>query len=66
MYNKGFSFKVTKNGIIGIIKDLSTTGISSQIYAVDFYENGKYYYSADVFEETITNNLKYGYYEAIA
>ncbi len=64
MYKKGFSFKVTKNGIIGVVDGVSNS-LSSKIYSVSFYENGNLYYMADVFEETITNNLKYGHYVAI-
>lgn len=64
MFQKGFSFKVTKNGITGIINGV-VDNFSSRIYSVSFYENGKLYYMADVFEETISNNLKYGYYEEI-
>ena len=64
MYKKGFSFKVTKNGITGIINGV-VDNFSSRIYSVSFYENGELYFIADVFEETITNNLKYGDYVAI-
>lgn len=64
MYKKGFSFKVTKNGIIGVVDGVSNS-LSSKIYSVSFYENGNLYYMADVFEETITNNLKYGHYIAL-
>lgn len=64
MYKTGFSFKVTKNGIIGVVDGVSNS-LSSKIYSVSFYENGNLYYMADVFEETITNNLKYGHYVAI-
>jgi hypothetical protein len=64
MYKTGFSFKVTKNGIIGVVDGISNS-LSSKIYSVSFYENGNLYYMADVFEETITNNLKYGHYVAL-
>lgn len=61
MFKNGFRFRVVKNGIIGEIDGVSTTGI----YSVCFYEDGKFYYRADVHEGTIADNLKYGYYEAI-
>lgn len=61
MYKIGFSFKVKKNGIIGTIDGVTTTGI----YSVSFFENGSFYYRADVYEGTIRDNLKYGYYEEI-
>lgn len=61
MYKNGFRFEVTKNGIIGEIDGVTTTGI----YSVCFYENGSMYYRADVYESTITNNLKIGAYKAI-
>lgn len=64
MYKKGFSFKVTKNGIVGIVDGINSD-VFSRVYSVSFYENGNLYYVADVFEETITNNLKYGHYVAI-
>lgn len=61
MYKNGFRFEVTKNGIIGEIDGVTTTGI----YSVCFYQNGEMYYRADVYESTITNNLKVGAYKAI-
>lgn len=62
MYKIGFRFEVTKNGIIGEVDGVSTTGI----YSVCFFENGSFYYRTDVYEGTITNNLKYGIYKEIA
>lgn len=64
MYNKGFTFKVNKNGIIGVVNGINKS-LTSNIYSISFYENNNLYYMADVFEETITNNLKYGCYTAI-
>lgn len=61
MYKCGFKFKVTNKNITGEIDGVSTTGI----YSVVFYENGSMYYRADVYESTITNNIKYGVYEII-
>ena len=62
MFKNGFTFKVTKNGIIGVIDAVSTTGI----YSVCFYRDGSFYHRADVYEGTIRDNLKYGYYEEVA
>lgn len=59
MFKNGFTFKVKKNGIIGVIDGVTTTGI----YSVAFYENGSFYYRADVYEGTIRDNLEHGYYE---
>lgn len=61
MYKNGFEFEVVKNGIIGIIDGVSTTGI----YSVCFYENGEMYHRADVHESTITNGLECGAYRAL-
>lgn len=62
MYKIGFKFEVAKNGLIGIIDGVTTTGI----YSVSFYENGGLYLRADVYEGTITDNLKIGAYKEIA
>lgn len=61
MYKAGFKFEVVKNGIIGEIDGVSTTGI----YSVCFYRDGSMYYRADVYEGTIRDNLKYGYYREV-
>lgn len=61
MYKIGFTFKVVKNGIVGVIDGVTTTGI----YSVVFFENGSLYYRADVHEGTIRDNLKYGFYEKV-
>ena len=60
MFGIGFKFEVVKNGIIGIIDGVSTSGI----YSVCFYKNGEMYLRADVCEGTIANNIKYGEYIA--
>lgn len=62
MYKVGFRFEVVKNGLIGIIKGVTATGL----YSVTFYENGRLYLCANVFEDTITLNLKIGAYREIA
>lgn len=59
MYKNGFTFKVAKNGIIGVVDGVTTTGI----YSVCFYENGSFYYRADVHEGTIKDNLLHGFYQ---
>ena len=61
MIKNGFKFKVKKNGIVGQVDGVTTTGI----YSVCFYQNGEMYYRTDVYEGTIINNLKYGHYEVI-
>jgi hypothetical protein len=61
MYKNGFRFEVVKNGIIGEINGVTTTGI----YNVCFFEDGQLYYTADVYEGTIRDNLKYGYYREV-
>ena len=61
MYKTGFRFEVVKNGIVGIIDGVTTTGI----YSVAFYEGGEMYFRADVHEGTIRDNLKYGYYKEV-
>lgn len=69
MYKIGFKFKVVKNGIVGEVDGVATSGIDGitdkPICSVCFYENGGLYYRADVFEDTITQNLKHGFYEEI-
>lgn len=62
MYKIGFKFKVVKNGIIGIIDGVTTTGI----YSIMFYQDGCPYYRADVHEGTITGNLQIGSYKELA
>ena len=62
MYKIGFKFEVVKNGIIGIIDGVTTTGI----YGVAFFEDGSFYFHADVYEGTIINNLKIGAYKEIS
>jgi hypothetical protein len=61
MYKTGFKFEVVKNGIIGIIDGVSTTGI----YSVAFFKDGGFYYHASVYERTIIDNLKIGAYKEI-
>lgn len=61
MFKNGFTFKVVKNNIIGQIDGVTTTGI----YSVVFYKNGSIYYRADVYEGTIINNLKSGFYKEV-
>jgi hypothetical protein len=61
MYKTGFKFEVVKNGIIGIIDGVSTTGI----YSVAFFKDSGFYYRASVYEKTIIDNLKIGAYKEI-
>lgn len=58
---KDLVFKVVENGIIGVVGGMSNKGM----YDVCFYENGSLYFRADVCEEIITDNLKYGVYEVL-
>ena len=61
MFEVGFSFKITENGLIGVINEITRPGL----YSVSFYEGERLYLMADVWETTIEDNLKYGYYEAL-
>jgi len=62
MYKCGFKFEVVKNGNIGVIDGVSTTGI----YSVVFYKDGEVYLRAGVEEGTIRENLKDGRYKEIS
>lgn len=61
MFKNGFTFKVANGNITGQIDGITTTGI----YSVVFYNNGSAYYRADVYEGTIKNNLKSGFYKEV-
>ena len=64
-YEKGFQFKVVKTNLIGIVNGKFTDPIvNKELYSVDFYESdGRFYYHATVFPETIERNLELGAYE---
>ena len=61
MYNKGFKFEVVKNGLTGEILGK----VRENIYGVIFKEGDKIFMVCDVYESTIYNNLKFGYYKEL-
>lgn len=58
MYKIGFKFKVMNDNLIGEIFGVSAAGV----YDVIFWDNKRVYMRADVHEDTISNNIKYGFY----
>lgn len=58
---KDLVFKVVERGITGVVVDMTDKGL----YDVCFMRNGTLYLRAEVHEETITDNLKYGVYELL-
>ena len=61
MFKNGFRFEITKNGNIGEITGVSTTGI----YSVVFFDKYGMYLRADVTEGTIRNKLEAGVFKAL-
>ena len=60
-YKIGFAFEVVRNKVTGIIDGVTT----ASIYNVVYYKNGSPFYRADVFEGTLTANLKAGIYKEV-
>lgn len=66
MYKNGFQFLITDNEIIGTVNGSARYDYFGRetIYSVTFNDHG-YIYRYDIFESTITNNLKCGNYKAM-